>query len=676
MDKPRDVGRGASRSSTAKRHMKPSGYKLIGGLQGIVGSFEFSDKSKKKVPSSSTIASKRFKIPKKFLDHCNGIDHASVPRKLRSAMKKRNRESILLDSGKVNHKMNEVETPEKDGIKKSKKQRTPDWSLRQTLSGSITKDEEEVAETLYALAGMFPDSSLNCRSKLDGMSMPERSILPDIEIEASPNAALQGTGQDTSSCCAESLSGEATKTKFIHKTIDHVDFPESAKFLMASNNGAAAPKMNLQTMPMLVKSDYGNEISLHDSGLRLAIGQSDLPHVETKLEIASEMTRAVEGKQEHRMIKEPKRNGPALWPGLSPAATSGNQASFLRSTAAEAPLWLDAAMCHSKQDMREGCCGGKVSIVTDKRLWKRSAAHVHITRLIQCLQVPISKDISQTQPNQSNQMRADEGLKHGVLMEIHDSGGLRNEALSMPGTGHSAAANNSQEIETDIFKQQRLYHGISKATPTSGVNSPQKQRFNFLPLSIGVSGLNVNNDYNKVGSGFEPLSKLQVPYLQSPARQHGLQPFSMPQSQYVSTYRDQVSVGGPQVRLQLPHYYGSPLRGSATASNKHQSFWAVQLAAQNRSAVNCNMTSQYPNWPSGRQDSPVIDPCAQAIQSNSPASLGPKITQQHQHFIALASSTSRTSGLDFHFPSICEESRGRFRSNVTPSLQLLCDESI
>ncbi|KAI4316931.1 hypothetical protein L6164_024858 [Bauhinia variegata] len=687
MDKPRDAGRG---------HMKSSGHKLVG-FKAIGGRFQFSEKSKKEkvrsltavgralsncpmgcnisekvdglssqAPSSRTIASKRFKIPGKFFDACNGVDHASVPRKLRSAMKKRDRESIFPDSEKVDHNMNGVETLGKDRIKKSNKQRTSDWSI-------ITKDEEEVVETLYALAGMFPDSGLNNETNLDGMSLPENSILPDIE--ESPNVALQGTGQTAGPSCTKRLSGEAAKTNYLHKIIDqeHADLPESANIIMASDMGAAAPKMNLQDMPMLAKSVHGNEILRHDSELSMAMGQSLITDVETKPKIASPTTRAVQGKQEHHMIKDHKKDeGPELWPGLSPAATAGNHASFLRSSAAKAPLWLETAICHSK-----------VSIVADKRSWKRSAAHVHISRLIQSLQVPnISQDMLVKQPNQSNQMRAHELSKHGVLTEVNHLSGMINEAISTPGTGHSADVKNSYAVKNDI----------SKAT-TSEVHSPQKQRFDFLSLSVGGCGLNVNNDYNKIGSRFEPLLKLQIPYFQSPAQQHGVMPFPMLQSQDASNYSDQISVGGAQVPLQLPHYYGSPLRGihssatGSTSKQQHQSF-----------TVNCSMTTQYPNWQSGRQESLVINPRAQVIIPSAPGSqevLGPRITpisQQQQHLTALAPSfrTSRKSGVDFHLPSLgvteaslkhsppslCEESRGRFPGNVTPSRQLLCDERI
>ncbi|XP_039049063.1 uncharacterized protein LOC120190000 [Hibiscus syriacus] len=42
----------------------------------------------------SNSATNIFKIPKKFFYDCNVLNHASIPRKLRSAMKKRSQESI------------------------------------------------------------------------------------------------------------------------------------------------------------------------------------------------------------------------------------------------------------------------------------------------------------------------------------------------------------------------------------------------------------------------------------------------------------------------------------------------------------------------------------------------------------------------------------------------------
>lgn len=52
-----------------------------------------------------------------------------------------------------------------------------------------------------------------------------------------------------------------------------------------------------------------------------------------------------------------------------------------------------------------------------------------------------------------------------------------------------------------------------------------------------------------------------------------------------ASYLDQLPIAGPGVRLQQPHYYGTPLCGthySSTNSYKYhyQNIWAVQLVTQ------------------------------------------------------------------------------------------------
>lgn len=114
--------------------------------------------------SLSTSSSKRLKLPKKFFDEdCHPVDHASVPRKLRSALKKRARESIsppMPYSRKLGHTVNKVEVEAPDCTKKLKLCMRQDsrGSPEEAVVGPITKEEEEVVQTLYALAGMFPDN--------------------------------------------------------------------------------------------------------------------------------------------------------------------------------------------------------------------------------------------------------------------------------------------------------------------------------------------------------------------------------------------------------------------------------------------------------------------------------------------------------------------------------------
>ncbi|CAJ1973219.1 unnamed protein product [Sphenostylis stenocarpa] len=688
--------------SNAKRHISKQqsqfqsassgGRSLIPPSGGLNASSDCSEKSKKeKVRSLSAVAkalsmgcrvshspkpTKKFKLPRKFPKDCNGVDHASVPRKIRSAVTKRGRESIFGDSEKVNHEMNGMESPQKDGIKKSKKQRSPVWSTRQVLPGPITKDEEEVAETLYALAGMFPDNGSSVKSEPDSESLPENStVLQDQEESQSATATLEASG-------ATQEDGKippkgCKKLSSLSETIgpEQTDFPDSAKLFVAATH-STVQKVNLQAVPLMVKSETGGKVALQDSELSLDMGWAG----------------SIDCMQEQHIIKYQKETeGRAWWPGLSPTASAGIGASYLQSSSAAKTLdWLNTATGSSKQDLMESCSsGGKISeiVIHNKKPWKSCSAHVHISHLIRSLEESKRQVGKGHELYESHQARGHEGSKCGLLMEALNLNWMRSGNSNASGTVHSATKSNSRETKNGIL-QHSLYHDISQISSTPGVHGPQKQSFNFLSLSTGGSEVKVNESFNKDESKLEPYSKSQVPYFQSLQQRHGLMPI---QSPYASTFLDQLPVVGPQVRLQQqqPHYYGTPLRGthySSTLSYKqqHQSFWAVQLAAQGGSAVNCSIVrGQYPNWQSGRNDSSLPSPCPQLILPHSPASLEalgskiPSISEQ-QHLFTFASSRSSANVQDFHLTSsVCEESKGRLRSsNGTPSLQLLCDEGI
>ncbi|TKY45517.1 hypothetical protein E2542_SST30517 [Spatholobus suberectus] len=609
-----------------------------------------------------------------------------------TAVKKRGRESVLGDSEKVNHRMSGMESPQKEGIKKSKKQRSPGWSTRQVLPEPITKDEQEVVETLYALAGMFPDNGSNVKSELHSESLPQNStVLQDQEESQSANATIEASG--TTQDAGERSPKGCKKFSSLNEAIgqEQTGFPEGAKFLVATLS--TAPKINKQTVPMMVRSENGDKVALRDSELSLEMGlnvptQPRISHIGRK----SDMEFQTYKQEQHTIKYQKETEGPALWPGLCPTTSAGISASYLKSSAAKTPDWLNAASGASKQDLMESCCsGGKISeIVVHKKSWKRCAAHVHISHLIRNLEVSKRQVGKEHELNECHQMRVHQGSKCGVLMDAHNLNWMRSGNSPATGTVHSPTTSNSRETKNGLL-QHGHYHDISQAPLTPGVYGPQKQSFNFLSLSTGGSELKVNESFKKGESKLEPLPKSQVPYFRSLQQQHGLMPI---QSPYASTFLDRLPVAGPQVRLQQqhPHYYGTPLRGthySSTVSYKqqHQSFWAVQLAAQGGSAVNCSiLRAQYPNWHSGsRHDSSVASPCAQLILPHSPASLealGSKITSiSKQHLFTLTSSRSRANGQDIHHlpSSVCEESKGRFRSSSssgTPSLQLLCEERI
>ncbi|CAL5393967.1 unnamed protein product [Camellia sinensis] len=289
MDKNRDMRRGgASRSSPANPQViKQSG--MNNNFEGTV----FSKKLKKermrrlsvvgKVNSSNengemgcagsefedeirntTSISKRFRFPQKVFHECNTVDHASVPRKLRSG--KRNRESIsppFPDKKETNHGTNGVELP---GIKKSRLNVVQPEDLDGSPSRPITKDEEEVVETLYALADMFPNNNKN---GLDGeLGKPKSWPLPEGESSrpACEGSAAPEKEEDSKSLCLSTTSeAEAVNPSLLegsaHDSVEvkclkessQPSFPNSTQLLTELDNTIS--QRNVQAMFPMSKSE-------------------------------------------------------------------------------------------------------------------------------------------------------------------------------------------------------------------------------------------------------------------------------------------------------------------------------------------------------------------------------------------------------------------------------------
>ncbi|CAJ1972546.1 unnamed protein product [Sphenostylis stenocarpa] len=596
---------------------------------------------------------------------CGGNGVVEVPNELPST-KKRGRESMLLDSEKDKHKADGIESLKKDSVKKSKvsvKQgMRRQWTPREGVSGPITKDEEEVAEALYALAGMFPDNGSNHNSKeLEGESLPDNSsVLQNLEDKASAALALEASAaiQAASPCCHGSSPGVASKISCLNEDVgqEQPDFPESAALSMQSH--CTSLTKNPQSMPsVIVKRENSNKVALHDSELCLVMGlniprQSRIAQVERKPNVEFK-ARDVDCKQQEHMIEEQKGNERlALWPGLSPLAPAGQ--ACLQT---QAPDWLEAAIRASKLDsMETSTCSSSGRVFIPKRSWKKCASHIRISHIIKSLEMPKTEVIRETELFECHETTAREGSKRGVLLEAHSLNGMKN--------GISSTVRNPHESKNIILQQQSHYRDISQSAPKPVVYGPQKQNFNFLSLSAGSNGFKVdnNNNYNKIGSRLEPLSKLQVPYFQSLAQQHGVvMPIPAAQSQYASTsFLDQLSVAGPQVRLQQPHYFGNPLSGTNYSSmllykQENRGFWGLQQAEQSRSTVNFNiMRTQFPNWHSGRHDTSAMSPCSQAILPCSSASqdmFGSKISsipgQQKQLLAPFQDKWTRPSSSPF-----------------------------
>ncbi|KAH9759066.1 hypothetical protein KPL71_016887 [Citrus sinensis] len=747
MDKTRDVRRGGSSRFSRQKLLagleKPKKERLVKKLsvvvnKAVISSFEDSEMGyhsnnlsdrENETPSQSqssmsSATAKRFKLPKKLFDDCNGVDHSSIPRKLRSAVKKRNPESMsppLPDSKKLNHTVGEMESLKKDGLKKSKlnivKQGSSDWSQKEVI-GPITKDEEEVVETLYAMAGMFPENDSVNNSKLESSPSEAKppalrehreSCTPAVKDSAVTKEELGSTFPLRTSEAAPLSNVESSQKETAKTSAEVEEKPDSKSFHVKTDS--CVPPVNVHsTMPLLAKREHNSDEPLcnpvtfqvlpepcRDSGLTLA----------------------------YSLFK-----GLALWPGLSPMVLLGAGSSGPSLQSTKIPAWLDAAVGASKPySLENGPSTRKVfKGATTNRSLKRCAGHVYISRLIRDLQMPENKEKSHLQCNQLKP--PDEGQRQETHMVIYDFDKTRkglNGVISVNSIGSTTAERNSSEARSGILQHKRLHHDqLQTATESglqtlqkqvsstiydqlqtateSGLQTLQKQSFNFLSLSAGGLGAEDTNSFSRTrNNALEPSSEFQVSHLHSLPQHQNFMPIAMPQTHYTSSYPDKISTSGTgstqQVKLQLPSYLSSPFLGPAHTSStiltkqhqqQQQQLWPAQLAAQYRPTGHSTAMSQFSNWPNGRQD-PTLIPCPQSLISPAPTSLEvlrPKYStnsqHQHQHWLqhqqlmTITSSlpSSRVKRQDHHLPLVYEEIEGGFRTGSSLSLQLLCNERL
>ncbi|KAK8551783.1 hypothetical protein V6N13_120216 [Hibiscus sabdariffa] len=630
-----------------------------------------------------------FKIPKKFFYDCNVVNHASVPRKLRSAMKKRSQESISLplpDSKKTNHTRGGVEVHRKDDLKKQKlnlKQGESDWSNKSTVSGSITKDEEEVVETLYALAGMFPDGDSMEKNKMNGETIEVKPSAPPETVTAT-EVRKEDTNTVPPSTLEDSTNNVA-KLSSLNKTIsqDQPDLPDSRKphFEPDGTSSQMRPSGSFSFLARCEPEAYklscipGDSHVLSELTLETGLKQQAVTNLfDRSAEMAIGVTAAESQMAQQHIIKEPGKNGLALWQNL---ALGSCTPSSSKSSANKFHAWLDDAIYGPRTfSLESGSSTEKVSKVTkDRKSTKRCVTHVYISCLIRNLQMHNKDSILQQPP----QLKSHSGIKQTVLLYPKDSSNLRNATNgNIPGSssGHSGTSRNDYEARNDIQQTNMVYQEQPQVASASGRNTSNKQTFDFLSLSAR------GNSSNKVGNAIESLSQLQGkgPYLQSFQQHQSLVPFSIPASHYADHLS--MATATQQVQLQLPQYPSNPFcvppYMSHSGVTKQQRLWAAPYKPGGTSTV----LTQFPSWQNGKPESSTSMHYTQngIPPFSSLDAVGPKyntIPQKQLPKMAISSSLPPTKGKrsDHHLTSIYEESNGRLRAGGTP-LQLLCNERL
>uniref|UniRef100_A0A1J3F813 Uncharacterized protein n=1 Tax=Noccaea caerulescens TaxID=107243 RepID=A0A1J3F813_NOCCA len=291
------------------------------------------------------VSRKKSKLPKKNLkDTSNGVDHASVPRKLRSAMKKRNIESVSKlssDSKRLNRSKTGIESCKDLMIKKENQETEAKDIVPESMM--ISKDEKEVAETLYGLADMFTETSCSL---------------------------------DKKTCDPSSHDKETSKVESI--LVVETDFPkaESVEPVLFS-----AKTKQIDEKPLQQDHNQRSLTGMVDFLDRLkqnnSVNATDAPAraIETKV--------ATSG------------NGLALWPGLSSIAP---QALSKPSSSTKLPPWMGQAVSPSNNAS---------SLVTEQplriqpRKLKKCASHIYISRLIKELQTSTKSSSNQNEQRSS-----------------------------------------------------------------------------------------------------------------------------------------------------------------------------------------------------------------------------------------------------------------------------------
>ncbi|GFZ10371.1 hypothetical protein Acr_21g0009700 [Actinidia rufa] len=610
-------------------------------------------------------------------------------------MKKPNRELISLPlPGKKRRK---------DGKKKSRpneKQDDSEGSLGRHILGLITKDEEEVVQTLYALAEMFPNNDE--KNSLDGETGKTKSW----PLMAFEDTAASLKEEDSKSLCP-SNTAEAASSSLLevspHDTVD-VKCPNEPSIAndihLHTELDDAFSHRNLQAMSMLsptkpisgtpfcssVGLSVQSEISMGNGSKRPKHEETAACDKKTEIEAA-----AVSSQHELQYIlKECKISGSALWPGLSSAGSdvAGTQGPALQSSSPTIPAWLHiTSSANPPGSLDNGALTDKITqdskdSVARKKSWKRCSAHEYICRLIKILQIAEKADRSL--PTQPAQLTPNEGSKQGVLFTTSTLNGVINDmngALSVHSIIGSAA-------------DKKLIDDQQQASTTSALHTSLKQSFDFLSLSAGGSGIEAPNGVNKVGDGPEPWTQFHGPFPPSLPQNHAIMPFSLPPYPFSSaSFTHHLPLAAvKQVQMQPPAYMGNPLLApqhlgnSASPKQQHQQqqqwIWTAQQADQYKPVG--FPASLIPKWQNGRKESASAIQYAQSIPQPSYSSLellGPKYApiSQELQLIAVTSSLPTARDKMQHPHNLFSGYEGNVVGSLPDTalpLQLLCNDHL
>ncbi|KAK4796530.1 hypothetical protein SAY86_028856 [Trapa natans] len=530
-----------------------------------------SDASHKDEELGKVVHQKIVKFPRKSLQDCNSAKQASVPRKHRSAMKKRGRESLsppVPTSKKPMHLTHGGESPQRDVAKKTNKQGRSDSPFS---SVPITHDEKEVVETLYSLAGMFLNNNTGCkRCSTDESSPANTSPVPGGTKTSTNFASEEEKAKLFAPSCNEERSSEETMRT---RCLDGPTAPPQLNYKLFNN----VEDSNAGTDEWITSSHSGsdeNNDELHasqdfvltsESNIDAPLNQPekiDLLHhqrVECKDAVASVSENGVDL---HIKVDDHEYNGPVLWPSLLSSSVSQDESSSMQSLpqnrvpTGKVPWWLNRACSIDGLTIEKSSVNGVYKISR-----KKCVRHVFICNLIHALKMPEGKDKLQLQPSSGRQ---------------HEEAGLG---------AHSAGLTFNLLRDSPRSSSCQARNAFAPQNKGQEIKSSLSLHDNFSSLSTSVDGF-----------GQRP----SAPHVQQQRMSAGL-----PTSKTYSPHFFPGQLSGTTTSQQLPPYLGNSGRpflqqGSMVTlkEQQHQQLFLVGPTTSTllRPSGNLKAVSQFPAW--------------------------------------------------------------------------------
>lgn len=609
----------------------------------------------------STSNGKSCKLSRTLLDGCDGVNHASIPRKLRSVIKKRGRESItspLLMSRKQRHVSTAVDTVKKDGAKKSK--------LKTKQGQHITKDEEEVAETLYALAGFFSDANKADQQEFDD-EKPEIKSSATLEEGRSINAA-----RDTCPMLQEETRKMSSKV--------------TLKAVFPSSNlvNSTAKEINSQTLEAPQPEFFSSKQAVTPNAYG---GQSELSPCSSSRPLVSILSMNKNGEQEIHLDQvtasgsQYGKNCSSIGEQYKDLLLSPNAT---RATSSETHKSCPSGRIHSLFESTNFSSQPRAienKITTEKETrapesnmsWKRCSAHVYISRLIKVLQISDRKEELPVQPTQSTTCG---GAERQPSVSIHNQMPRingRNGDAYFSAIDLFSAKKDLSDIQNNILLDKRPIQDQQMASETSTLGSA-KQGYDFLSLGTGLCGLDTGKSAKGAGSFREPPQQFHMPYLQS--QNHSSMFCSLPQNGYSSSFHSHNSALAAQ-QVQLPQYHSSTVNFTGRTGQQmesQQQKWAAELQAQYN--MGGGGVPRMPEWKNGVDSASMLN-YAHSLFPHLHDALGSKYQQlspSQQQVMAINSNISRLH--HNHLPLRFERNGTVFRSENMAQLQLPCNQHL